>query len=474
MRFRRTFTERLASSFVFLVTIMSAATATQPAPSTAQAVRALTCNGPVVLTNVRVIDGTGSPARENQVVVIRDGRIDAFGTKEKIAIPANSCVKDLAGRSVLPGLVMLHEHLQYNYQSQSDLLAGGSALGLTHPQHFSFPRLYLSAGVTTIRTAGTDHPYADINLKRLIDTGKTPGPEIHLTSPFLSGAGDPFLPAVQIKDVDAARRAVRYWAAEGVTSFKVYKWIPAVALAAVIDEAHKLGLIVTAHLGRGGVTCRAAAEMGIDNLEHGFGPCIAADELESDLSGPRTTALLRTLLEKRVVLTLTMDRRGEPLSELAGELLDPSARERYLKNLSSRPAAASTAPDRQPPLSERLLLAFVKGGGRIVVGTDAGCCGGGNQIAGLASHRPVEGLVAMGFAPLEAIRLATLGGATFLGIDKRTGSIEPGKEADLMIVRGDPAERIQDLNNVETVFANGVAYDPKALASSVKGQVGWR
>lgn len=349
MMFRRPFRERW--TILFLFAIMSAATAAQPAPPTAQAVRALTCNGPVVLTNVRVIDGTGRPARENQVVVIRDGRVDAVGQKEKITIPVNSCVKDLAGHSVMPGLVMLHEHLQYNYQSQNTLPAGELAMGLTQPQHFSFPRLYLSAGVTTIRTAGTDHPFADINLKRLIDAGKTPGPEIHLTSPFLSGAGDPFLGAVQIKDADAARRAVRYWAAEGVTFFKAYKWIPEGALAAVIDEAHKLGLVVTAHLGRGGVTCRAAAEMGIDNLEHGFGPCVEADELESDVTGQRAKALLRLLLEKRVVLTLTMGRQGEPLSELAGELLDPSARERYLKHLSARPAAAPTGREKEPSLT---------------------------------------------------------------------------------------------------------------------------
>lgn len=214
--------------------------------------------------------------------------------------------------------------------------------------------------------------------------------------------------------------------------------------------------------------------MGIDNLEHGFGPCVAADELESDPGGPRATALLRTLLEKRVVLTQTMGTVGEPPSELANELLDPSARERYLQRLSSRPAAPSTAREQQASLTDRLLLAFVAGGGRIVVGTDAGCCGGGTQIAGLANRRPVEGLVAMGFTPLEAIRLATLAGATFLGIDKRTGSIEPGKEADLVIVAGNPLERIRDLENVELVFANGLAYDPKALLSSVKGQVGWR
>ena len=87
----------------------------------------------------------------------------------------------MAGRTVLPGLVMLHEHLMFT-----------EPIGLTRPQDFSFPRLYLAFGVTTMRTAGTDYPYIDLNLKRRLDAGLLPGPEIYITSPYFSGEGDPF------------------------------------------------------------------------------------------------------------------------------------------------------------------------------------------------------------------------------------------------------------------------------------------
>ncbi len=418
----------------------------------------------VVLTHIRIIDGTGAPPKEDQVLVIEAGKIHALGSRSQIKVPENARTLDLAGRSVLPGLVMLHEHLQYVASND-----------LTHPEHFSFPRLYLAYGVTTIRTAGTDFPYMDLNLKRRIDAGAVPGPEIHLTSPFLSGEGDPFLGTKIVQDTEDARRAVRYWAAEGFTSFKVYQWISKDALAAIIDEAHRLRLPVTAHLRS--VTCREAAEMGIDNLEHGFGPCInrTADALEADLSGPRTQALLRTLIDRKVVLTETPVRMWQPLSDRARELLDSSARERYLGALAARSPAPPPFGGREPRDSPyaHLLLAFVRAGGRLVLGSDPGCCGGG-RFAGLADHEAIELLVKMGFAPLEAIRIATLNGATFLGIQDRSGSIQAGKEADLLIVRGNPAQRIEDIDNVEMVFANGIAYDPKTLLAKVKGQVGWQ
>jgi len=412
----------------------------------------------VVLRHIRIIDGTGAPAKEDQTLVIEAGRIRAVGNGE-IDTPEGARTLDLAGRTVLPGLVMLHEHLQYNVSDE-----------LTHPEHFSFPRLYVAYGVTTIRTAGTDFPYMDLNLKRRIDAGSVPGPEIHLTSPFLSGEGDPFLGAKIVRDPEEARRAVRYWAAEGFTSFKAYQWISKDALAAIIDEAHRLKLPVTAHLRS--VTCREAAEMGIDNLEHGFGPCIrrTADGLEPDPNGPRAQALVRTLVERKVVLTATPAHMWEPLSDLGRELLDPSARDRYVRVLSTRPPPPTPS---RPSLDGQLLLAFARAGGRLVLGSDPGCCGGG-RFAGFTDHEAVELLVKVGFTPLDVIRIATLNGATFLGIQDRTGSIQAGKEADLLIVRGNPAERIEDIDNVEMVFTNGIAYDPQTLLSKVKGEVGWQ
>jgi imidazolonepropionase-like amidohydrolase len=95
-------------------------------------------------------------------------------------------------------------------------------------------------------------------------------------------------------------------------------------------------------------------------------------------------------------------------------------------------------------------------------------------MAGVASHDTLKRVVAVGFSPLETIRMATLDGAAFLGIDNRTGSIAVGKEADLLVVRGAPDRTIEDIDSLEIVFSNGIAYDPQALVASVKGQVGLR
>lgn len=460
-----------------LMSLAVLASAASAQTQTAQdgAIAALRDAPVVALTHVRIIDGTGVAAKEDQTLVIEAGKIRAVGSQNEIEVPEHTHTLDLTGRTVLPGLVMLHEHLDY-HASQGSRLPRDLVLGLTHPQHFSFPRLYLAAGVTTIRTAGTDFPYMDLNLKGRIDAGEVPGPEIRLTSPFLSGEGDPFLGAKLVRDSSGARRAVRYWAAEGFTSFKVYQWISKDALAAVIDEAHRLGLPVTAHLGAGAVSCREAAEMGIDNLEHGFGPCIRADELEPELNGPRTEALLRTLIDRDVVLTYTDNKVPEQLSDRANQLLDVSARARYSRALAARRLrlpGLGTGRDLQDSPYAHLTLAFARAGGRLVLGSDAGCCGGGNNIPGVNSHHTLKVLASMGFSALEVIRMATLGGATFLGIDDRTGSIQTGKEADLLIVRGNPSKRIEDLDNVEMVFTNGIAYDPNMLLDTVKGEVGW-
>jgi imidazolonepropionase-like amidohydrolase len=434
-----------------------------PAPTAKdEAIPGLRDASVVVLTHVRVIDGTGAPAQEDQTLVIEGGKILALGRSDQIKFPENAHTLDLSGRTVLPGLVMLHEHLFWVYE-----VVG--SVGISHPQHFSFPRLYLAHGVTTMRTAGTDFPYMDLNLKRRIDTGQLPGPEIHLTSPYFSGAGDPFLGAMILQSGEEARRAVRYWAAEGFTSFKAYQWVPKDVLAALIDEAHRLKLPVTAHLRS--VSCREAAEMGIDNIEHG---CFRTpDNLEADLNGPRTQALLRTLVDRNVVLTATPTNGRRPMPDSARELYDPSARERLSSSLASpRPARPSSDEEkpRDTPYAH-LITGFVKVGGRLVLGSDAGSTG---SIPGLADHEAIENLVKFGFQPIDAILIATLNGATFLGIQERTGSIQPGKEADLLIVRGNPAEHIEDIHNVEMVFTNGIAYDPKTLLAKVKGQVGWQ
>ena len=414
----------------------------------------------VALRNVRIIDGTGAPARQNQTLIIDHDRIRALGGVTKVVIPEGTQTLDLGGRTVLPGFVMLHEHMFY-----------ASANDNTHPQPFTSPRLFLAFGLTTIRTAGTDHPYVELNLKRSVDAGQVPGPEMHLTSPFMNGDGSGFLGEKVVRDAEDARRAVRYWAAEGFTSFKAYQLISKDALAAIIDEAHRLGFPVTAHLRS--VTCREAVELGIDNLEHAFGPCtrLTEDNLGTDPDGPRAQDFIRLLIARKVVLTFTPVTRNLALSRAQVELLHPERRERYQRE--QRTAETSAPPNPIAQFAGRLTLAFARAGGRIVLGSDPNSVGEG-RIPGLAAHDTIKQVVRIGFSPLETIRMATLAGATFLGIQDRTGSITVGKEADLQVVRGAPDQDIGDIDNVEIVFANGVAYDPALLLSRVKGLVGWR
>lgn len=155
---------------VFLIGSFAAAQSSQMHPF-------VKVDAPVVaLTHVRVIDGTGAPAREDQTVLIAKGKIQSVSAA--VDIPADAQVIDLHGDSVVPGLVGMHDHMFY---------PGGP--GIFGEMAFSFPRLYLAGGVTTIRTTGSLEPYTDLELKKKIDRGEVPGPKMHVTGPYLEGAG---------------------------------------------------------------------------------------------------------------------------------------------------------------------------------------------------------------------------------------------------------------------------------------------
>jgi imidazolonepropionase-like amidohydrolase len=411
---------------------------------------------PVVLKNVRVIDGTGAPAKEEQTIVIEDGRIRAIGDPDTVLAPATGRSVDLRGRTVLPGLVMVHEHFQYRTGNE-----------FSHAQPFSYPRLFLAYGVTTVRTAGTLFPYMDLNLKREIAEGRVPGPEMHVTGPYFDGGARVFNEVLWgtkiIRDPDDGRRAVRYWATEGVTSFKLYASISKSAAEAIIDEAHRHGLMVTGHLGS--LTCEEAADLGIDNIEHAT---VCAREARGK-GASAEYALMRKLAQSKVALTLTF-LNNRPLSDRELEMLHPEARDAYLRSAAERSSRQGPGAGTFMPLYQE----FVRNGGLLVLGSDAGGSPGWGWFAGPSNHRAVETLVKIvGFPPVQAIRIATLNGATLLRVENRIGSIAAGKQADLFVVRGNPAANIEDIEHVEMVFKKGIAYDPEALRTAVKGQVGW-
>jgi imidazolonepropionase-like amidohydrolase len=443
----------------------------------------------VALTHVRVIDGTGAVAQDDQTIVISDGKIQSMGPSATASVPSNAQTLDLKGCTVLPGLVGMHDHMFF-------------PMGGTPPMYSnmgsSFPRLYLALGVTTIRTTGSVAPYTDLELKRMIDDGRVIGPKMHITAPYLEGAGA-FTPVMhQLTGPDDARRMVNFWADQGATSFKAYMNITRDELRAAVEEAHKRGLKVTGHLCSIGF--REAAEIGIDNLEHGLlpdsefvpnkqpdkcpGAAVNASLRQLDLNSEAVKETIRTLVAKHVAITSTLPvfEAGAPLTQsgigAASAVLNPrmlsvmntDARVRYLTARSRISSDSPTAALVRKSMDfER---AFVQAGGLLIAGLDP--TGNGGVVAGFGDLREVELLVEAGFTPLEAIKIASFNGAKFLGEDTRIGSIAVGKQADLMVVKGNPATNISDIEKVEIVFKDGIGYDSEKLIQSVQGLVGIR
>ncbi|MGH7575879.1 MAG: amidohydrolase family protein, partial [Longimicrobiales bacterium] len=206
----------------------------------------------IALTNVRVVNGTGAPAQDGRTIVLRDGVIAAIGASGDVDVPEGARVLDLPGHTVIPGLVGMHNHTYYAYAGRSVQMS------------YTAPRLYLANGVTTIRTAGAQHPYAELNMKHGVESGAIPGPRVHASGPYVNGPGTGGV-ARNVATEEEARRIVAYWAAEGATWLKASGTITRAVLGAAIDEAHKHGVKFTGHLCS--VTFREAAALGIDNLE---------------------------------------------------------------------------------------------------------------------------------------------------------------------------------------------------------------
>ena len=445
----------------------------------------VTVDAPVVaLVHVRVIDGTGAPPVEEQTIVIDQGKIAAVGPVSSTPTPAGARVLDLAGHTVIPGLVGMHEHLFY--------LAGGG-IPMYNEQAFSFPRLYLASGVTTARTAGSLEPYTDLNVKRMVDSGKMPGPKLHVTGPYLEGQGSFAAQMHELTSPEDAVRMVDYWAAAGVTSFKAYMNITRAELSAAVQAALKRGIKVTGHLCSIGF--REAAAIGIDNLEHGllvdteFHPgkqpdvcpaqAVTRGELARlDMNSTPVKDMIADLVKHQVAITSTLavfeafDGSRPPVEQRFLDALSPEAAVGYL---SSRARAGGGADSPSLGALKKELefeYAFVKAGGLLMTGADP--TGNGGALAGFADQRNMELLVEGGFTPVEAIRIASSNGAKYLGELDHIGTVTTGKQADLVVIDGNPAARIGDIRKVTLVFKDGVGYDPAKLLDSIRGSAGLR
>lgn len=439
-------------------------------------------SGTIALVHAKMIDGTGAAAKENQTILISGAAIGKVGDSAVVAIPPDAKVIDLTGKTVFPGIIGMHEHLYFPAYVDDHAPT-------LNEMTFSFPRLYLAGGVTTIRTAGALEGYTDLELKKQIDDGMEPGPTLYVTSTMLDGPS--YSLSHHLKNADDAARTVRYWSEEGVTSFKIYNNVTRDEARTIIEEAHRHGAKVAGHLCSLGYT--EAINLGIDSIEHGFlldsefnprkvpDRCPAGNQAGGltnlDPTAKPLQDLIKLLVQRHVAITSTLPvfeqyaADAPPVAPRVLEALVPESRASCLEQHKQMADPQNKFGDIVAK-EMRLEKMFVDAGGTLLAGVDPG--GMGCVLAGYGDQQEIELLVKGGFSPSEAIKIATLNGAQFLGIADKVGTVAAGKQADLVVVKGDPSKRIEDIENVELVFKAGAGFDPEKLIQAVKGKVGLR
>ena len=394
---------------------------------------------PILLDNLRIVDGTGAAPIENGRIVLDGERIAAVGAAAAVSAPANADRIDLAGRTVIPGLIDLHFHIEND------------------------PRLalrQLAHGVTAFRDPGQWNEKF-VELRRMISADGLPGPRIFTTGPHIDGE-NPAYPAdsVVARDAEEARRHAETNVAQGASALKIYFRLPMGSARAVIDVCNAHGIPCTAHL-----EILDAGELisaGLQGVEHitsfgvGLVPRVQAEVYRQavlrnndarrdgryrmfsaiDLDGPEAKALYAIVKQRRPWVDATLavfERRADRPSD----------------GTSAEAAAVQAAGFRK---MQQLTRRLAREGARVVAGghTEVPFAGRGE-----APWRELELLVDSGFTPLEAITAATSTAAGFLFKDKELGTLRARMQADLVVLGGNPALDISAIRKVERVMVGG-------------------
>lgn len=434
----------------------------------------------ILIENTLLVDGTGSAPKYGQDVLIEDGKIAAVGAHGSLNVPAQATRLDASGKTLLPGLVMLHEHMYYT---------ASTAEGFTITENpRTFPRLYLAGGVTTARTAGSIEPYTDLSIRDAVAHKQMAGPDIDATAPYIEGKDSRIFQLARLNDVEAARQSVAYWADMGFTSFKAYMALTPAQMKAAVDEAHKRGLKMTGHICA--TTYAQAAEAGIDNLEHGFwaatdyfadkpmGKCVGGSRGAMTKASPTEgvgSTLIDNMIKHGVAITSTLGVISKGSSAFQGfpEQWGTVITDVDMRRFNERRARFDQNPKmiEQSDATLRAAMAyekeFIKRGGLLVAGSDT--TGMGGTLPGMSNLEQIDLMVWGGFALEDAVKVVTLNGATYLGQADKIGSIEVGKDADMVLINGDISANIRDVYKTEITFKHGVGFNSaKMIAASAK------
>ncbi|MTI87490.1 MAG: amidohydrolase family protein [Balneolaceae bacterium] len=426
--------------------------------------------GTIAFTNATLIDGTGGNLKVNQTVVVNNGVFEAIGSDSSITIPENTKVINLKGKTMIPGIIGMHNHLHIpGFPFVGDIAS----------------KLYLASGVTTIQTAGAAIPHLEVDLSKRITAGKQIGPEIITSAPFITGkGGNPNM--IIPKNEEHLRDTLQHWIKQGVNWIKVYRNTHPNDLEIIIDEAHKNNVKVRGHLCS--ITFEEATKMGIDGIEHGlnsasdfrtnkeFGLCSGGREYidQLDLNSPKVKKLQQLMIYNQVFLTSTLSiyEASVPNRAYADQRTQNMMSPYLLNQYTERRVRFNQIKDdltREKRLKQIMQFEyqFFKMGGLLCSGVDAGR----HVLPGFGDQRNFELFIEAGFSTEEAIQVMTGNGAKALGRED-IGIIKAGRRADFVILDGDLRVDPSTIEKVETVFKKGIGYDPQKILSDINGSFG--
>jgi imidazolonepropionase-like amidohydrolase len=416
--------------------------------------------GQLLVRRVRLFDSETATVKDGMSVLISGGRIAAVGPDGSLTPDGTAEVLDLKGRMLLPGLWDMHVHL------------GDWDDGLLH----------LAAGVTTVRDLANDIDHLQ-EMRTSFDSGVLAGPHI-LMAGFIDGRGPYQGPSKVFADTpEEAKADVARYKSLGYEQIKIYSSVKPELVPVIAGEAHKAGMRVSGHV-PAFMTMEQAVEKGYDEVQHAnfwflnflFDTvpdtrtparftAVGEHAAELDLDSERVRHFIRVLQEHHTVLDPTVT-AFEPMFVARPGMMSPDMaavanrlpaqiRRQFLGGgLPVTPENDQRYKDAFPAML-RMLKKLYDSGVPIVAGTDA--------TAGFALHRELENYVAAGIPPAKVLQLATLGAARVMKHDGETGSIAPGKAADLILVDGDPTTRISDIRHVVLVIRGDATYDAAAL-----------
>jgi imidazolonepropionase-like amidohydrolase len=405
--------------------------------------------GDYAILGAKLIDGTGAPPLDDAAVLVRDGRIAAIGPRASIAIPGGMPVVDARGKTMIPGLWDMHVHFE----------------------QVEWPAAQLAAGVTTARDVGNELELA-VGLRDAIKSGRALGPRMLLAG-LIDGAPDGL--GVQLAGTpDEARAMVARYQGAGFQQIKIYQSVPPPLVSVIAAEAHRLGMTVTGHVPTG-MNAFQFVDAGADQINHiGFvlavmtpPPQPGQPRAPVDLATPEAQRAVAFLLAHHTVLDPTLARSEENAHPKDSTLsaYEPGAAKAppelaEVLNASGSPGDVATR--RMAGLARALPIvnALRQAGIPIVTGTDL-------VVPGHSIARELELEVKGGFTPMEALQAATIVAARVMGLDGESGTVEPGKRADLVLLEGDPLADIREVRHVHAVVTEGRMYLPAPLWRSV-------